>query len=325
MSCNKCNNCGCNNPCETKTCPSNTVTYEGAALECIGVNVGDNLETILSKLEDFVCANLNSADELCSNCINYCGEDVVCDETTIASDGDSLNVVITNIKDFLCNLSNQGICTTDVTYCGTTLECGGEPLASDGEDLDTIFTTICTLIQNASQDIEALDEGVSLTPTMTSINFTGGGATATNVGGAVTVDIPAAGAPVYTEHSDITYSPSFNPVVGQYFTYGELFLHRSLVLINGTGADMDFGSSYSGKYVANVPALDVGGAPSIDAMGYLKDGLGTTVGVSIQADGKVIVNSDNDTVLPDGKALHIIIPAYKYAQPLTILPAPPAV
>lgn len=46
---------------------------------------------------------------------------------------------------------------------------------------------------SAGGAIEALDEGVSLTATMTSIDFVGAGVTATNTGGAVTVTIAGGG------------------------------------------------------------------------------------------------------------------------------------
>lgn len=60
---------------------------------------------------------------------------------------------------------------------------------------------------NVSSSILSKDEGSTLTSTTTSLNFTGAGVTATNVGGAVTVNIPtAAGATFLTATAVIDWA-----------------------------------------------------------------------------------------------------------------------
>lgn len=51
-------------------------------------------------------------------------------------------------------------------------------------------TYIAQLNYSQATEISVLDEGVELTPSVSSLNFTGAGVTATNVGNAVTIDVP---------------------------------------------------------------------------------------------------------------------------------------
>lgn len=58
----------------------------------------------------------------------------------------------------------------------------------------------------AGGSITALDEGVSLTTTLASLNFVGGGVTATNTGGAVTVTVPTPSAAAGGSDTQVQYN-----------------------------------------------------------------------------------------------------------------------
>lgn len=64
----------------------------------------------------------------------------------------------------------------------------------EGGHLIAEFIIGAALLPLLGQPVEVLDEGVQLTPSASSLDFTGAGVTATNVGDAVTVNIPGGGA-----------------------------------------------------------------------------------------------------------------------------------
>ena len=102
MSCGK-KNCGCSNPCEQKKCISNSIIYEGATLECLGVQAGDDLELILGKVNDYICS-IGTKEEICTDCINYCGADILCEDEVVISDGMTLTEVLATLNDKICSI-----------------------------------------------------------------------------------------------------------------------------------------------------------------------------------------------------------------------------
>ena len=108
-------------------CKSNTVIYEGADLDCLGIKIGDNLESVLSKVNDFVCTVYADNVELCSDCVSHCGTDITCGATVsepqgtlIATQGDTLVTIITNIGDYLCSLNSAIVKTFNLIPNKTT-------------------------------------------------------------------------------------------------------------------------------------------------------------------------------------------------------------
>jgi len=87
---------------------------------------------------------------------------------------------------------------------------GGVSVTDDGGNftgtpplsLETVLAEIAALI--AAVAVAALDEGVSLTTALDSIDFVGAGVTATVVGDAVTVTIPGVGSASLDDLSDVT-------------------------------------------------------------------------------------------------------------------------
>lgn len=93
----------CDNNCGGCTCASNTVIYKGSALECLGVNNGDNLETVLDKIEGFICS-LTGSQEFCSDCILYCGNGVTCNDEDLLVNNTPLTTILEDIYNRICSI-----------------------------------------------------------------------------------------------------------------------------------------------------------------------------------------------------------------------------
>lgn len=106
-------------------------------------------------------------------------------------------------------------------------------LVASGTDIDILtligLYTPAGSLGTVGLSLAVADEGVQLTGTATSLNFTGAGATATAVGGAVTIDVPGGdGAPtVFTQASAlaewvVNHNLGYKPLVDILDTGGNL-------------------------------------------------------------------------------------------------------
>lgn len=120
----------------------------------------------------------------------------------------------------ISNISASGVTVTPVAPTTST-------------DLQSLITELVALI--AAADVAALDEGVSLTTALASLNFAGAGVTATVVGNAVTVTIPGVGSASLDDLSDVVITA---PATAQRLRYdGSVWRNSSLFHHNVTAFD----------------------------------------------------------------------------------------
>jgi len=144
MSCTECNNCNSTTTCGcTKEVSTNCITYEGTALECIGIEEGDDLELALEKINEFLCSIPSDCNTTSSE-VTYDGVDIVCDMEIIFSGGETLSEMLNDLYARVCVLTQaeDGVDGVDGVDGLNFYQGALNPLNSFGEDNESYFNNI---------------------------------------------------------------------------------------------------------------------------------------------------------------------------------------
>jgi len=109
----KSTDCTCTNidtcTCETEECgcklelATKCVRYTGTTLPCLDIVEGEHLENILKKIDEKICENFDQEKEpFSTDCIEYKGEDIECDEVVVIPTNTNLDTIINYFNNKIC-------------------------------------------------------------------------------------------------------------------------------------------------------------------------------------------------------------------------------